>query len=147
MVRVLPYAPEQLFELVGDVDAYPRFVPWVSSMRTWNRREADEGVSLLDAEVQVGFSFLKERFSTQVRRDANRCEITVSLLNGPFKRLKNHWRFEPHPTGAQVYFDIDFEFKSKLLETLLRANFHHAVDKLIACFDARAEALYGKRST
>ena len=26
---------------------------------------------------------------------------------------------------------------------MLKANFHHAVDRLIACFDARADALYG----
>ncbi|MDR3512123.1 MAG: type II toxin-antitoxin system RatA family toxin [Caulobacteraceae bacterium] len=144
VVRVLPYTPEQLFELVGDVEAYPQFVPWIQTMRTWNRREERPGVSLLDAEVQVGFSFLKERFSTRVRRDAHAREITVSLLNGPFKRLLNRWRFDPHPVGTEVKFDIDFEFRSKLLEALLAANFHHAVDRLIACFDARAEALYGK---
>jgi coenzyme Q-binding protein COQ10 len=144
VVRVLPYAPEQLFDLVGDVEAYPQFVPWISTMRTWNRREERPGVETLDAEVSVGFSFLKERFSTRVRRDATTREITVTLLHGPFKHLVNTWRFEPHPTGAQVKFDIDFAFRSKLLEALLAANFHHAVDKLIACFDARAEALYGK---
>ena len=145
VVRHLPYAPEQLFDLVGDVDAYPQFVPWIRTMRTWNKRETAPGVSELDAEVSVGFSFLKERFSTHVRRDANTREITVTLLNGPFKRLRNYWRFSPDPTGAQVDFDIDFEFKSRLLESLLAANFHHAVDRLITCFDARAEALYGKR--
>ena len=144
VVRELPYSPEQLFALVGDVDAYPRFVPWIRTMRTWNRREAEPGVTLLDAEVSVGFSFLKERFSTRVRRDANTREITVSLLNGPFKHLGNHWKFTPQATGTKVEFEIDFEFKSKLLEALLAANFHHAVDRLIACFDARADALYGK---
>jgi coenzyme Q-binding protein COQ10 len=143
VVHVLPYAPEQLLDLVGDVDAYPQFVPWIQTMRTWNKRETAAGVSELDAEVSVGFSFLKERFSTHVRRDANRREITVGLISGPFKRLRNHWRFAPHPTGAQVHFDIDFEFKSRLLDALLAANFHLAVDRLIACFEARAEALYG----
>jgi coenzyme Q-binding protein COQ10 len=147
VVRVLPYSPEQLFALVGDVDAYPQFVPWILTMRTWNRRESEPGVTLLDAEVAVGFSFLKERFSTRVRRDANARTITVSLLHGPFKRLRNHWSFEPHSTGAQVKFEIDFEFKSKLLDTLLKANFHHAVDRLIGCFDDRAEALYGSKPT
>lgn len=145
VVRHLPYSPEQLFDLVGDIEAYPQFVPWIRTMRTWNNRETAPGVSELDAEVSVGFSFLKERFSTHVRRDANMREITVNLLNGPFKRLRNQWRFSPQATGSQVDFDIDFEFKSRLLESLLAANFHHAVDRLIACFDARAEALYGKR--
>ena len=144
---MLPYSPEQLFALVGDVDAYPQFVPWILTMRTWNRRESEPGVTLLDAEVAVGFTFLKERFSTRVRRDANARTITVSLLHGPFKRLHNHWSFEAHPTGAQVKFEIDFEFRSKLLETLLKANFHHAVDRLIGCFDARVEALYGSKPT
>ena len=147
VVRVLPFTPEQLFDLVGDVDAYPRFVPWIQTMRTWNKREEAPGVTVLDAEVSVGFSFLKERFSTRVRRDANAQEITVSLLHGPFKRLLNSWRFSAHPLGAQVEFDIDFEFKSRLLDGLLKANFHHAVDRLIGCFDDRAAELYGKPAT
>jgi coenzyme Q-binding protein COQ10 len=142
---VLPYTPDQLFALVGDVEAYPQFVPWIQTMRVWNRCEPAPGVSGLDAEVKVGFSFLTERFSTRVRRDANTREITVSLLHGPFKRLLNRWRFEPHPTGAEVKFEIDFEFKSRLLETMLAANFHHAVERLIACFDDRAAALYGNK--
>jgi coenzyme Q-binding protein COQ10 len=146
VVRVLPYTPEQLFDLVGDVDAYPQFVPWIQTMRTWNKREESPGVTVLDAEVSVGFSFLKERFSTRVRRDANTHEITVSLLHGPFKRLLNRWRFSPHPSGAQVEFDIDFEFRSRLLDGLLKANFHHAVDRLIGCFDERALALYGNKA-
>jgi coenzyme Q-binding protein COQ10 len=147
VVRLLPHSPEQLFALVGDVDAYPQFVPWIRTMRTWNTREGEPGVSQLDAEVSVGFSFLKERFATHVRRDANTLEITVSLLHGPFKRLRNHWRFQPHPTGTQVDFDIDFEFKSGLLDALLKANFHHAVDRLIACFEDRAKALYEPKLT
>ncbi len=122
VTRVLSYSPEQLFDLVGDVEAYPAFVPWILSMRTWNKREA-EGVSQLDAEVQVGFSFLRERFSTHVRRDAKDRAITVSLLHGPFKRLVNRWRFAPDPAGTQIQFDIDFEFSSRLLDELLEGQF------------------------
>jgi coenzyme Q-binding protein COQ10 len=147
VVRILPYAPDQLLDLVGDVDAYPQFVPWIRAMRTWNRRESAPGLRDLDAEVQVGFSFLKERFSTRVRRDANTRTITVSLLHGPFRRLLNHWRFSPHPNGTQVDFDIDFEFKSPLLDRMLKANFEHAVERLIACFEGRAAQLYGGRPT
>ena len=39
--------------------------------------------------------------------------------------------------------DIDFQFKSRLLEGLMKANFHHAVERLMGCFEARAKALYG----
>jgi coenzyme Q-binding protein COQ10 len=113
-------------------------------MRVRNPRSDGPGVSLVDAEAGVGFSWLRERFSTRVRRDAELLEIATDLLTGPFRRLKNNWRFEPHPSGCLVIFDIEFEFKSRLLDKLLSANFDRAVDKLIGCFEARARALYGE---
>jgi coenzyme Q-binding protein COQ10 len=141
--RVLPYTPDQLFALVGDVERYPEFVPWISSMRTWNARTLADGVETVDAEAGVGFSFLKERFATRVRRDPSERQIDVSLLSGPFRKLANSWRFFEDAGGTRIEFDIDFQFKSRLLEGLLSANFHHAVEKLMACFEDRAKALYG----
>ncbi len=131
-----------MFHLVGDVEAYPQFVPWVTAMRVWNQRE-DEAGGQLDAEVAVGFSFLTERFSTHVRRDRARREIAVSLLQGPFKHLLNRWRFSDDPLGCKIEFIIDFEFKSRTLERVLSANLEKAIERLIGCFEARARALYG----
>jgi len=141
--RMLPYTPDQLFALVGDVDAYPDFVPWITAMRTWNARTLAAGVDSVDAEAGVGFAFLKERFATRVRRDAHNRQIDVSLLSGPFRKLENRWRFLDAGHGCtRVEFDIDFAFKSRLLEALLTANFGQAVEKLMTCFEARAQSLY-----
>jgi coenzyme Q-binding protein COQ10 len=143
--KLLPFTPDQLFQLVGDVDRYPDFVPWITAMRTWNARRLGQGIEAVDAEAGVGFKFLKERFSTRVRRDAQNRQIDVSLLSGPFRKLANRWQFVDAGHGCtRVEFDIDFEFKNRLLSALLTANFGHAVDRLMACFEARAEALYGK---
>ena len=143
MIRILPYRPEDLFVLVGGVRAYPEFVPWISSMRVWNERETAPGVTELDAEAAVGFAMIRERFTTTVKRDANERLIEVRLVRGPFKHLRNEWKFLPHPTGTQVEFFIDFEFRSKLLDKVLQANFDRAAHRLISCFEARAETLYG----
>lgn len=143
--KALPYTPEQLFGLVGDVNRYPEFVPWITSLRTWNARTLSEGVDSLDAEASVGFAFLRERFATRVRRDALNKQIDVSLLSGPFRKLVNRWRFIDAGHGCtRIEFDIEFQFKSRLLEGLLKANFHHAVERLMGCFEARARALYGR---
>ena len=143
VVRVLPYAPDPLFELVGDVARYPEFVRWITGMKAEPAREVEPGVTVLEAEAGVGFSFLKERFSTRVKRDANKRQIDVSLISGPFKQLYNRGKSLPHADGTEVVFDIDFEFKSRLLDAMLKANMAMAVEKLIGAFEARAKALYG----
>ena len=146
LTRILPYQPRQLFELVGDVERYPEFVPWVTRLNVLNRQLDGAGITRLDAAAQVGFSVIHERFTTRVRLDEPALAIDVGLISGPFRRLSNRWRFQPHPTGAQLTFDIEFEFKSRLLQGLLAANFHRAVNRLVGCFEDRARVLYGKRS-
>ena len=94
--------------------------------------------TVLDAEAGVGFSFLKERFSTWVRHDRNAPKVEVGLLRGPFKHLKNRWEFFPHPEGTRLEFMIDFAFKSRMLDLMLSANFDRAVEKLIGCFENEA---------
>ena len=141
--KALPWSPDQLFQLVGDVDAYPQFVPWITGMRTWNPRTDADGATWLDAEARVGFSFLREKFSTRVRRDPAARQIDVDLISGPFQKLRNRWRFLEDPAGTRIAFDIDFAFKTRLLEGLLDRNFDAAVDRLMRCFEERARALYG----
>jgi coenzyme Q-binding protein COQ10 len=145
LTRILPYEPRQLFDLVGDVERYPEFVPWIMRLRTWNRQEDGQGITRLDAEAEVGFAIVHERFATQVRLDAPALTIDVDLISGPFRRLKNRWRFKAHPQGTELSFEIDFEFKSRLLERLLAANFERAVTLLVGCFETRAARLYAAR--
>jgi len=141
--RVLPYTPEQLFALVGDVRAYPEFIPWIRSIRLSPLRQEGDHATVLDADASVGFSVINERFATRVRRDEAARQIEVNLISGPFKKLLNQWRFVSDPLGTRILFDIEFEFKSKLLDLMLRANFDYAVQRLIGCFEARAQTLYG----
>ncbi|KAK0351103.1 hypothetical protein LTR94_026327, partial [Friedmanniomyces endolithicus] len=107
-------------------------------MRVWNPRTEAVGVDVVDAEAGVGFSFLRERFSTWVRHDRNLPKVEVGLLRGPFKHLNNRWEFHPHPEGTRLEFMIDFVFKSRMLDLMLQANFDLAVGKLIGCFEDEA---------
>lgn len=141
--RLSPYAPDALFGLVGDVSRYPEFVPWVRLLRTWNARAEADGSEWLDAEVQVAFGPVRERFATRVRRDSALRRIDVDLISGPFRRLRNRWDFAPEAGGTRIDFDIDFEFRSRLLEGLLAGNFDRAAGRLLTCFEDRARTLFG----
>jgi coenzyme Q-binding protein COQ10 len=143
LTRRLPYSPKQLFDLVGDVERYPAFVPWVTDMRTWGQRECAPGVSTFDAEAKVRFAIIRESFCTRVRLDEPNFAIDADLISGPFRRLENRWRFSPEGEETELSFRIDFEFGSRFLEGLLTVNFERAVTKLIGCFERRAKYLYG----
>ena len=136
-VAVLPYAPDQMFELVADVKRYPEFLPWVMGARI--RRQSE---TLIVADLLVGFRMIRERYTSRVGLDRPG-RIDVTYTEGPFRYLENHWVFKAHPDGCEIEFFLDFEFRSRLLQRLIGALFHEAVRKMVAAFEARARKLYG----
>ncbi|MDV6329357.1 type II toxin-antitoxin system RatA family toxin [Asticcacaulis sp. 201] len=143
--RDLPYQPVQLWEMVGDVERYPEFIPWIKSLRAYNRGQLEDDIMRFDADVAVGFKLLSERFSTRVTRAAAALLVDFDLIRGPFRQLKGRWTFTPSPTGTTVAFDLDIDIKNPLLDAVFKANFNLAVSKLLAIFESRARQLYGAK--
>jgi coenzyme Q-binding protein COQ10 len=135
----LPYDADALCDLVADVRAYPRFLPWVKAIRVWGEEEAG-GVREFQAEAAIGYKMIAERFATDVIQDRPRRSVKTTLIRGPFRTLENTWTFTPLPDGrTQVDFDILYAFKGALLQALLQANFDKAVRALIGAFTAEAD--------
>ncbi len=139
----LPYRPEDLFDLVSDVDRYPDFIHWIQSLRLLADHE-DENEMICRAEATVGFKGFKETFITDVVARKKALTIDVRLVRGPFRKLANAWRFAAIPEGARVAFEIEFEFRNFLLQALADANKGFAIRKLIDAFLEEAERRYGK---
>jgi coenzyme Q-binding protein COQ10 len=140
--RYLPYTPEQLFELVADVQHYDEFLPWVVAVRV---RSSSETETI--ADLVVGFNAFKERFTSRVvkKRPA---QICVDYVEGPLKYLHNEWEFHrAADDGTDVHFAVDFAFKSRLFESLAGAMFDRALRRMISAFEQRAAALYGISSS
>ena len=136
--RFLPYTPEQLFDLVADVEHYDEFLPWVVAVRVTSSSETETV-----ADLVVGFNAFKERFTSRVTKQRPR-HILVDYIEGPLKYLKNEWRFEPAADGGtEVHFSVDFAFKSRLFESLAGAMFDRALRRMTGAFEERAAALYG----
>lgn len=134
--RLLPHTPEQLFDLVADVERYPEFLPWCVATRVSGRR-----VDGFMAEMVIGFKMFRERYVSRVDVDKPH-RIDVSHFRGPFKHLRNHWIFEPAEGGCIVDFSVDFEFHSRLMERLIGSVFHEAVRRMVSAFEKRAAQLY-----
>ena len=140
--RYLPYTPEQLFEMVADVARYDEFLPWVVAVRIRSSSE-EETV----ADLVVGFNAFKERFTSRVTK-RRPTDICVDYIEGPLKYLKNEWRFEQAADGGtNLFFSVDFAFKSRIFEALAGQMFDRALRRMTDAFEKRAATLYGINSS
>ena len=138
----LPYAPEQMFELVLDVEKYPEFLPWCVATRIRSRESGEDGDTIV-ADMVIGYKMFRERFTSKVILNRPGLRIDVAYSEGPFKYLNNHWVFEKDGKGTIVNFYVDFEFRSRVLQKLIGAVFNEAVKIMVYGFEKRAKNIYG----
>lgn len=135
--KYIAYQPEQMFDLVADVRRYPEFLPWCLAARMKSTSDTE-----LVADLIIGFQMFRETFTSFVRLDRDNLVIEVEYAEGPFKYLKNRWVFEPADGGCMIDFYVDFEFKSRLLQSVIESLFTEAVKRMVAAFEGRARQLY-----
>ncbi len=138
--KVLPYSREQMFDLVADVGKYPQFLPWCVGARVRSHTETE-----LVADLTIGFGPFRESFTSRVKLDRPQ-QVQVAYENGPFRYLNNQWIFEPNPRGCEVKFFVDFEFRSRLLQSAIGVVFNEAVRRMVNAFLKRARDIYGAPS-
>ncbi len=141
--RQIRHGATDMFDLVADVESYPKFVPLCESLKVRSRR-TDGDREILIATMTVAYKVIRESFTTKVTLDREDLVITVEYLDGPFSHLENVWRFEPHGRGnSLIHFNIDYEFRSRALKVLMGAVFDRAFHKFAAAFEMRADRVYG----
>ncbi|MBA5776574.1 type II toxin-antitoxin system RatA family toxin [Stappia sp. F7233] len=137
------HSAANMFDLVADVEAYPRFVPLCEALIVRGRKELGDGREILIADMTVAYKLFRESFTSRVTLAEAERHILVEYLDGPFKHLENTWDF--HPVGenaCEIAFHITYEFKSRTLGALMGAMFDRAFRKFSDAFEARADEIY-----
>ena len=142
---IVAHQPDQMFDLVADIEKYPEFVPMCEALVIRSKREKDDKV-LLVADMTAGYKLIRETFTSQVLLDRNQGVIDVKYIDGPFKHLENRWTFSPQEggEGCDVDFYMDYEFKNRMLTILVGSVFDMAFQKMTSAFEKRADEIYGK---
>ena len=139
--RIVPYTVDQMYSVVADMERYPEFLPWCSSLKIL-KREHDGKVEIALAQMAVEFHGLKERYTSRVRLDHKAGMIEAKHVEGPFKKLDTRWRFVPLPHGCEVHVLIDFAFANPLLSAVAGVAFGFVSAKMAEAFIHRADELY-----
>lgn len=135
--QVVRFTREQMFDLVADVGHYPDFLPWCAAASIQSRSEHE-----VVADLTIGFGPFRETFTSRVALDRPG-SVTVRYERGPFRYLNNTWRFTADPRGCRVDFFVDFEFRSRILQSAIGVVFNEAVRRMVNAFLSRARSIYG----
>lgn len=137
--RILPFSAERMYAIVADIEKYPEFVPGCAALRIRERRTED-ATEVLIADMVVAYRGLRERYTSLVRADPATGTVTATQVEGPFAMMQTEWRFSPHGEGCEVRFQIEFEFRSRLLSAMAGTAFESMARKMTDAFVARAGA-------
>lgn len=139
--ETVPYTPQQMFDLVNDIEAYPDFLPWCSDAKIVER-----GDDFVTATLEVAAAGLTQSFTTRNHIESPHT-IEMQHIKGPFRHLKGVWTFQSLEDGQGCHIDLNltFEVKPGLKARLFSMVFNKAAEKLVSSFTQRAHELYGKQ--
>ena len=139
--KYLPYTAKEMFDLVADISSYPEFLPWCAAARV--RKEVQKGeVKQVDADLVISFKVFREKFGSRVLLDVSNYIIETDYIDGPFSYLHSVWSFEDCKEGCEVKFDVNFEFKNAILQSIIGLVFNDAMQRIVRAFERRASDLY-----
>lgn len=134
-----PHSAQQMFALVDDIEAYPEFLQWCQSAIVRERGRDEVTASLVLRKGSI-----HKEFTTHNRLMPGKM-IEMKLVEGPFHHLEGFWRFEPlREDACKISFDLDFEFKNRMVGLLTAPLFSQVANSLVDVFCNRADKIYGK---
>jgi coenzyme Q-binding protein COQ10 len=135
----LPYAPQQVFDLVADIESYPKFLRHVAAARISRR---DGNTLWVDQVVQ--FKMLRLKFSTKAVLEPPR-RIHIVCSDSTFGTFDDQWSFADWlEGGTHLQCRTEFQFKSNLVRIAMDATLGDVLKTTVQAFQSRARQLYGK---
>lgn len=133
---LVSHSATKMYQLVCDIESYPQFLPWCAKASVSEQSDTHQLASISMDSKMRGLTF------TTRNRLVQDSAIHMGLVDGPFKKLTGVWRITPLDEQAcKVELAIDFEFKSRILATMLSGAFSKICDTMVAAFVKRADQL------
>ncbi len=134
---IVLHTPEQFFNLVADIDNYPKYLPWCSETKIKTQNENEVIGTVFIEYLKIKSYFTTRNIYTKFTK------IDIHLIDGPFKELSGYWSFSPlGETGCKIEFVLKYEFKSFLLEKLFGSVFAYMNKSIMDCFIKEANKRY-----
>lgn len=135
--RELPYRPDQMFDLVADVERYPEFVPGYREVRIQGRNG-----NHLTVEQRVEMGPRTVRFTSVATLERPE-HLHIRSTDSPFSELEVDWRFLGTDEGTRVAFRAGYDWTPPVFGSVLERWFRDHSDRILEAFIVRAHTVYG----
>jgi ribosome-associated toxin RatA of RatAB toxin-antitoxin module len=134
---LVPYSAEQMYQLVNQVDDYPKFLNWCSDASIL-KQTSDQII----ASVEINKSGFNQSFTTINILTPNQ-RIDMKLKEGMFKQLNGAWVFTKlNDQACKIELSLNFSFSSKILDLAISPIFTSIANSQLEAFVARAKVVY-----
>lgn len=134
---LVKYSPAQMFDLVNEVEAYPKRFSWCAGAEVLER-----GENVLVARLDLKFAGLQQSFTTRNTIDPPR-SLRMDLVSGPFRALEGVWDFVAlGDAGCKIAFALDFDYAGRLGGGALKLGFQGLAGRMVDDFCREAERVY-----
>ncbi|WEN13860.1 type II toxin-antitoxin system RatA family toxin [Rhodanobacter sp. AS-Z3] len=135
---LVKYSPTQMFNLVNEVEAYPKRFSWCAGAEVLERAE-----NVLVARLDLKFAGFRQSFTTRNTIDPPR-SLRMDLVDGPFRTLEGVWDFIAlGEAGCKIAFALDFDYAGRLGGSALKLGFQGLAGRMVDDFCHEAERVYG----
>lgn len=140
--RHVPHLPQRMYEIVADLNDYPRFIPNCAAMNVRPDPAAQNGNVVL-AKMTIAFGPITQGYTSRVTMDPEALTIRAKAVDGPFSYLDSVWSFEPEGMGTRVKFEIDFKISNPFIAAVAEPAFAAKQDEIMRAFSDEADRRFG----
>jgi len=134
---LVSFSATQMFDLVADMESYPKFLPGCNAAEVISREEKQ-----FCGRMEVGRLGIRQSFTTRNQFEQGE-RMELDLVDGPFRKLHGAWTFVPlREDACKVELEREFEFSGRLIDKAFGAVFSQIADTLVDAFCKRAEVVY-----
>ena len=135
----VPHLPQKMYEIVADLEDYPRFVPNCKAMAV--RPDSADNTRL--ATMTLFFGPITQAYTSRVTLDPVARTIRANAVDGPFSYLDSVWSFEPEGQGTRVRFEIDFKISNLFIAAIAEPAFAMKQEEIMQAFIDEADRRFG----
>lgn len=134
---IVPFTPAQMFDLVNDVEAYPKRFGWCDAAEVIERED-----NVLVARLDLKFAGIRQSFTTRNTTDKPH-SLAMKFVEGPFRSLDGVFTFQAlGDVGCKIALALDFDYAG-LGGSVLRMGFQQLANRMVDDFCDEARRQYG----